>query len=202
MLEKCTNRSFVPSSGVMKPYPLLSLNHFTVPVAIMKHLPTRTHEQAGRRTREPGLALVGRGDGSRQLLGVGEERLDIQRPREHPEASVLVPRPLLLRAIPVELEAVPVRVAEVEGFADSVIRGALERDARLDKATERIRERSAVGVADRGVEEPGVAGRRRRRPEGLPRVEADVVVVAAGRDEHRLVAVPGLFLEAEDAHVE
>jgi hypothetical protein len=24
---------------VMKPYPLLSLNHFTVPVAIEKHLP-------------------------------------------------------------------------------------------------------------------------------------------------------------------
>ena len=28
-----------PSSGVMKPYPLLSLNHLTVPVAIEKHLP-------------------------------------------------------------------------------------------------------------------------------------------------------------------
>src|SRR5687767_14744804 len=30
--EKCTKRSLLPSSGVMKPNPLASLNHFTVPV--------------------------------------------------------------------------------------------------------------------------------------------------------------------------
>ena len=34
MLLWCTKRSFVPSSGAMKPYPLLSLNHLTVPLAI------------------------------------------------------------------------------------------------------------------------------------------------------------------------
>src|SRR6266850_434531 len=32
MDEKCTKRSLLPSSGVMKPKPLASLNHFTVPV--------------------------------------------------------------------------------------------------------------------------------------------------------------------------
>src|SRR5215208_6493356 len=32
--EKWANRSSPPSSGVMKPYPLESLNHLTVPVAI------------------------------------------------------------------------------------------------------------------------------------------------------------------------
>jgi len=31
----CTNRSLPPSSGVIKPYPFESLNHFTVPVAIV-----------------------------------------------------------------------------------------------------------------------------------------------------------------------
>ena len=34
--EKCANRSSPPPSGVMKPKPLASLNHFTVPVAISK----------------------------------------------------------------------------------------------------------------------------------------------------------------------
>src|SRR5919197_508157 len=34
MPVKCTNRSLPPSSGVMKPKPLSSLNHLTVPVAI------------------------------------------------------------------------------------------------------------------------------------------------------------------------
>src|SRR5690349_16700281 len=32
--EKCAKRSSPPPSGVMKPKPLASLNHFTVPVAI------------------------------------------------------------------------------------------------------------------------------------------------------------------------
>src|SRR5258706_14175058 len=32
--EKCANKSSPPSSGVMNPYPLASLNHFTVPVGI------------------------------------------------------------------------------------------------------------------------------------------------------------------------
>src|SRR5687768_3388919 len=32
--EKCANRSSPPSSGVIKPKPLESLNHFTIPVAI------------------------------------------------------------------------------------------------------------------------------------------------------------------------
>src|SRR3954469_568512 len=38
MPEKWTKRSRSPSSGVMKPKPFSSLNHFTVPVA-MSHLP-------------------------------------------------------------------------------------------------------------------------------------------------------------------
>jgi hypothetical protein len=32
--EKCANKSSLPSSGVMKPKPFESLNHFTVPIAI------------------------------------------------------------------------------------------------------------------------------------------------------------------------
>ncbi|KGS01778.1 hypothetical protein X962_5070 [Burkholderia pseudomallei MSHR7343] len=32
--EKCANRSSPPESGVMKPKPLVSLNHLTVPVSI------------------------------------------------------------------------------------------------------------------------------------------------------------------------
>src|SRR3954465_4745688 len=33
--EKCANRSSPPPSGVMKPKPFASLNHLTVPVAIV-----------------------------------------------------------------------------------------------------------------------------------------------------------------------
>src|SRR6267378_7026361 len=36
--EKCANRSLPPSSGVMNPKPLASLNHLTVPLAIFSYL--------------------------------------------------------------------------------------------------------------------------------------------------------------------
>src|SRR5579885_1079362 len=44
--EWWTNTSLPPSAGVMNPYPFASLNHFTVPVAIQKHL--LHHERTGR----------------------------------------------------------------------------------------------------------------------------------------------------------
>ena len=40
--EKCANRSSPPPSGVMKPKPFASLNHFTVPVAIFLIFPKKT----------------------------------------------------------------------------------------------------------------------------------------------------------------
>src|SRR5262245_50803881 len=57
MFEKWTNRSFEPSSGEMKPYPLLSLNHFTVPVAIDETPPLHelTNKQEGARANPDSL---------------------------------------------------------------------------------------------------------------------------------------------------
>src|SRR3954447_223062 len=50
--EKCANRSSPPPSGVMKPKPLESLNHLTVPVAMcvipkkIKKGPSPNHSQS------------------------------------------------------------------------------------------------------------------------------------------------------------
>jgi hypothetical protein len=41
----------------MKPYPLLSLNHFTVPLAIENTSLTKTHERARKAHAQTGLAL-------------------------------------------------------------------------------------------------------------------------------------------------
>ena len=106
-------------------------------------------------------------------------------------------RPVLARAIPVELDAVPVRVAEVERLADAVVGRAVEADPGVEQPAQRVGERLAGRVADRGVEEPGRPRRRRRAALALPGVEPDVVVVAAGAQEDRLVAVAHRLLEAE-----
>src|SRR3954468_11132530 len=67
MPEWWTNRSRLPSSGVMKPNPLSSLNHFTVPVAMQPILRTSSlHRVSPGLTaatyQESGLLLGLRGD--------------------------------------------------------------------------------------------------------------------------------------------
>src|SRR5919198_2088402 len=71
--EKCAKRSSPPPSGVMKPKPFASLNHFTVPVAIFGNslstrlngtLPGRCFDlkesTAGKNGAEDGRQLGGR----------------------------------------------------------------------------------------------------------------------------------------------
>src|SRR6195256_864077 len=60
MDEKCTKRSLLPSSGVMKPKPLASLNHFTVPVlmsvsliSIRRRAQSEESQPCGKSRREP-----------------------------------------------------------------------------------------------------------------------------------------------------
>src|SRR5579875_84237 len=57
MLEWWTNRSRLPSSGVMKPKPFSSLNHLTVPVAIGS-FPPGNISAATRRCPRRGLHLL------------------------------------------------------------------------------------------------------------------------------------------------
>src|SRR5204863_1351895 len=58
------------------------------------------------------------------------------------------------------------------------------------------------GIEHRQVEQPRRARRRRRPTPALPDVEADVVVIAAGREERCRPAVVLLHLEAEHVAVE
>src|SRR6187551_297063 len=51
--EKWANRSSPPPSGVMKPNPLASLNHFTVPVGILLVTSHGNERALGRRARSP-----------------------------------------------------------------------------------------------------------------------------------------------------
>src|ERR1700709_2786256 len=82
-----------------------------------------------------------------------------------------------------------------------MVAGAVELDARLAHAMQRIGERGAGRVQNRGVKQPGGAGRRWMAALALPGVQPDVVVITARRNECRLVAVTLHDLEAEHAAI-
>ncbi len=64
---------------------------------------------------------------------LGQQRAEVEGRVEHGEVPVRVQRPLLARPVAVELDAVVVRIAQVDGLADSVVGRALQRDAGLEE---------------------------------------------------------------------
>ena len=91
---------------------------------------------------------------------------------------------------------------EVEGFADAVVGGAVERDVGGEEAAEGVGQGCARGIEDGEVVEAGGAGWGWLAAEGFPGVEAYVVVIAAGGEEGCGVSHALRDLEAEDAVVE
>ena len=57
--------------------------------------------------------------------------IQIELAREHRQRSIRLARPFRLRAVPVQLDAVLVGIAQVQRLADAVVAGAVELDARL-----------------------------------------------------------------------
>ncbi len=74
---------------------------------------------------------------NRPWLG-GQQIRQTESSRRHRQRPVGVARPLGCGAIPVEFNAVLVRIAQIERFPDAVIRRAIEGDASGQKPAQRV----------------------------------------------------------------
>src|SRR6266540_7112652 len=134
---------------------------------------------------------------------LGEEAAQIEGARIHGDLLPVVrSRPFLLRPVPVKLDSVLIRVCEVERLTHRVIRRAMQRDARLPQAPKCLGQCAAARIANCEMVEPGRSRRRRGTTLRLPRVQPDVMVVAARGDEGGLVADARLLLEAQHLDIE
>ena len=120
----------------------------------------------------------------------------------HGEFAFGIARPLGGIAIDVEFDAVAIGIAEVESFANAVVRSTIERDFVFDEAEKGIGQRGAIRVENGDVIEAGGAVWRGFAATAFPGVEADVVMITAGGDKRGLGAVALGELETEDAAVE
>jgi hypothetical protein len=131
-----------------------------------------------------------------------QEPLKLQRPRIHRQATLRVHRPLLPRTIPVELDAVLIRIAQIERLAYSVIRRPIQPHLRVDQAIERITQRCTRRVYQRQVIEPGCSWSRMRSAQTFPGIQPNVMVVSARRDECGSIAKAKHQFEAKHTAVE
>jgi hypothetical protein len=131
-----------------------------------------------------------------------EQLFEVERLGDHAELALRGAGPFGFRAVPVELDAIAVRVAEIECLADAVIGGTFERDVGTDEAAECVGELGARGIDDGEVIEAGGAGCRRGAAMALPGVEADVVMVSTCGEEGSGIADALCDLKAEDVMIE
>ena len=120
----------------------------------------------------------------------------------HGQSAIGGAGPLLGRAVPVEFHAVLVRIAKIQGFADTVIRGPVEMDASALKPPQGVGQGGPGGVTEGEMEETGRAAEGRLTALAIPRVQADVMVVASSADEGGLGAVALLEFQSQNTAVE
>ena len=115
------------------------------------------------------------------------QRLEIERVGDHGQLAA-AHWPRIARPVAVDLDAVAVRVAEIQRLADAVVARAAERVAPSGEGCERAAERRAAGHQDGEVVQPGGAlrlgasawqlGQRQQRPRRRPERRALVGMLA------------------------
>ena len=121
---------------------------------------------------------------------------------DHVKLTLRCARPLRFRAVPVKLDTIAVRIAEIERLADAMIGSAFERNVGKNQATKGVGQFSAGGIDNGDVIEAGGAERGRGAMTALPGVETDVVVVTASGKKSGAVANTLRDLKAEDVTIE
>lgn len=127
---------------------------------------------------------------------------EIERSRIHCQLAFRISGPLLLRTVPVELNTVAVGIAQIEGFADTVVGCSIELYSGAQQAFKGVAQLCLRGVDNGEMIQPGCASRRRISVFALPGVQTDVVVISASGEEGCGVAHALRDVEPEDAVIE
>lgn len=86
-----------------------------------------------------GLGQVSRAQGRLGRVRLGQQRMQIQRLRDHGQVTGWRPGPLLGGQVPIQFDSIVVRIAEIERVAHAMVRHALHLDACPEQSPQRIR---------------------------------------------------------------
>src|SRR5215204_2167952 len=112
-----------------------------------------------------------------------EQLVDVERGVDRGRVVRSEDGPLLERPVPRQLEIVAVRIGQVHREVGAVVGELAQRHAGVEQAPDGLRQPGLRREVQRDVVQARDAVRLRRPTRRLPRVEAEVMVIAAGREE-------------------
>src|SRR5262249_715836 len=138
----------------------------------------------------------------RHQFGLLQQRAQIEWCGEHRKPAVRTARPLLTWPIPIKLDPVVIGIAQIERFAHAVIGSALERNIGRDQTSKRISQCGGGRIQHGQMVEARGTRRWWIAAAAFPRIEPDVMVIAAGGNKCCLRSPALHQLEAERAAIE
>jgi len=127
--------------------------------------------------------------------------MQVQPPCEHRQFAFGCVGPHFLWFIAI-LYPVVIGITEVDGFADAVVCGTFQRNLRSQHPSHGSRKRRTSRVEDSGVVKPRCAGGWWGTAKAFPRVQCDVMMIPARRQEDRTITVSLSHFKPKYARVE
>src|SRR5687768_4631940 len=101
-----------------------------------------------------------------------QQSVEVERPGGHLQLSADA-RPFIARTVAVKLDAVAIRVAQIDGLADPMVGGAFDGHAAIEQALERAGKFQSARVENRKMIKSRVPRRRWRRAFASPGIESN-----------------------------
>ena len=108
--------------------------------------------------------------------------MEIEWPRHHRQTTLSCAWPLLGRKIPVKLNSVIIRIAQVKRVANAVVGCAFQRKPRLNQSLQGIRQFRPGRIQNRKMIKARRPRCRRLAAKALPGIQADVMVIPAAAE--------------------
>ena len=148
------------------------------------------------------MPFPGVGASATQGSGDGQQRRQVQRIGRHGKPAGGVTRPLGGRTIPIELDAIAIRIPEIDRPADAVVSRAFEPHPEGDRATHGAGQLRRCRIEEGDMIKARGPSRRLSSAPALPSIQADVVVIAIGGEEDSLGAITLGYFQADGTLVE
>src|SRR5579875_1749670 len=123
------------------------------------------------------------------LFQLAEQIFCIQCTGKHLQRAIGQYRPLFPRPVPIQFHAIAIRIVQINRFRYAMVAGSGDGVAGSYQSRENLCQLLAGGIQDSKMVQAGCMQGSSRSMMAVPRIQSDMVMIAAGRKKDRLMSV-------------